>query len=120
MPAIVVNNIDSDASTYEGDLVTFVASRNLTITVQDRNTDPIENAQVGIYRISDRAALRNEDTTAAGIATQGYSGANADIEIRVRKSSPGDTRYVFFSTLGFVGSDNYSLLVTLVEDPNAT
>ena len=119
MPAIVVNNNDSDASTYCGDLVTFLTSRILTITVQDRNTDPIAGVQIGIYRTSDRFEIMNEDTIGDGTATQGYTGANADIEIRARKSSPGDTRYVFFSTLGFVGSGNYSLLITLVEDTNA-
>lgn len=119
MPAITINNNDSDASTYCGDTVTFLTSRTLTITVQDKDTNPILGAQVGVYRTSDRFEIMNEDTIAGGVAVQGYSGANADIEIRVRKSSPGDTRYVFFSTLGYVGSDNYSLLVTLVEDTNA-
>jgi hypothetical protein len=61
----------------------------------------------------------NEDTLSSGVATTGYNylGAQA-IEVRVRKASSGDTKFVNFSALGEIGAEGYSLLVTLTEDPN--
>ncbi|MHA2046585.1 MAG: hypothetical protein ACW99G_17495 [Candidatus Thorarchaeota archaeon] len=117
MPAITINNNDSNASLECGNDVTFVTSRTITITVQDEATNPISGVQVGVFRTSDRFEIMNEDTIGDGTATQGYSGANADIEIRARKASPSATKYKNFSTLGFIGSGNFSLLVTLIEDP---
>jgi hypothetical protein len=112
----------SDPSTYDagGDAVTFQASTTITITVQDGNPSPIEAAQVAIYRTADRVQIMNEDTIANGTAVEAYTGATGGIEIRVRKSSTGATKYVPFSTLGtLAGEATYSLLVTLLEDLNA-
>lgn len=120
MPAITINNNDSDGSTYRGNLVTFVTSRTITVNVQDQATNAISGAQVAVYRTSDRYEIMNEDTIGDGSASQGYSGANADVEIRVRKASPGATKYKNFSTLGYIGSGNFTLLVTLIEDPTNT
>jgi hypothetical protein len=117
MPAITVNNNDSNGSTYRGNLVTFVTSRTITITVQDKDTNAVSGAQTAIYRVSDKYEIMNEDTIGDGTATQGYSGPNANIEVRVRKASPGATKYKNFSTLAYIGSGNFSLLVTLIEDP---
>ena len=121
--AITVNKAGSpasDPSTYTGSTVTFQASTTITITVQDEDTDPIQNAQVAIYRTADRVQIMNEDTIADGTATEAYTGATGGIEIRVRKSSTGATKYIPFSTLGTLdGSATYTLLVTLKEDPNA-
>lgn len=117
MPDIVINNNDSDASIYCGGYVNFVTSRTITITVQDKDTNAVSGAQTAIYRVSDGYEIMNEDTIGDGTASQGYSGANGTVEIRVRKASPGDTKYRNFSTLAYIGSGNFSLLVTLIEDP---
>lgn len=118
--AITIDNTGgANGSSSEGSAVTFQTAINLNITVQDDATDPIATAQVAIYKISDRTQLMNEDTNASGLATQSYSGGAADIEVRVRKSSTGATRYFPVSTLGTTGTSDFNLLVTLKEDTNA-
>ncbi len=120
-----INATDSNPSTYEFDAlyrgaVEIINSVNLTITVQDEAGDPIQDAQTAIYTDdAARTELMNEDTLSSGIATQPYNYiGDQDIEVRVRKASPGDTQYINFSTLGKIESGGYSLLVTLAEDPN--
>ena len=104
---------------YTGSFFLQVNPITLIVTVQDEDTDPVATAQVAIYKTSDRTQLMNEDTNASGVAEQAYAGDSAAIEIRVRKSSTGATKYVPFSTLGQTGTSDYELLVTLKEDPNA-
>ena len=120
--AITIDNTGgADGSTSEGSAVTFQTAISLNVTVQDTATDPIENAQVAIYKTSDRTQLMNEDTLASGLASESYSGGATDIEIRVRKASTGSIKYRNFSTLGTTTTSDFNLLVTLVVDPiNAT
>lgn len=114
----ITNVNGSNASTYEGTTVTFQSAYTITITVQDSDTNPIENVQTAVYRLSDRTELMNEDTTALGVATEAYTGSiPVDVEVRCRKASGGTTKYVNFSTLGTINGD-FNLLVTLKEDPN--
>jgi hypothetical protein len=96
-------------------------SVNLEITVQDEDTDPIENVQTAIYDTNGNQ-LMNEDTNVSGIATEAfnYPGSPVDIEIRLRKNSPGDTRYVNVDTTGQIGSGGFTLLVTMQEDTVAS
>jgi len=90
----------------------------LTVTVQDKDTNPIENVQTAIYKISDRTEFMNKDTNASGVATEPYTGATpVDVEIRCRKASAGATKYKNYSTLGTI-TGNFDLLVTLDVDPN--
>ena len=120
---ITINNSGdpkSNGSSSEGSAVTFLTARSLNVKVQDKNTNLIENAQVAIYTIPDKTQLMNEDTLATGIATESYTGANTDIEVRVRKTSTGTTRYKNFSTLGSITSADYNLLVTLLQDDIAS
>jgi hypothetical protein len=121
---IVINNIDgsvSDSTNFAQTLkgaLRVVASVNITIKVIDVDQDPIQDAQVAVYRSSDAVELMNEDTLSTGIATQGfnYPGSDVDIYIRVRKSSTGSTRYIPYSTTGLIENDGFSLTVTLQED----
>lgn len=93
---------------------------NITVMVKDEAGSAIENAQVAVYKTVDRTQLMNEDTLATGIATETFNYASdTPIEIRVRKSSTGATKYIPFSTLGEITSDGFSLLVTLQTDQNA-
>lgn len=118
--SITINNTNgSNGSTYTGSTVTFQTAITLKITVQDEDTNPIQNAQVAIYKTSDRTELMNKDTDVNGEASTSYSGGATDIEVRVRKSSTGDTKYIPFSTLGTTGTTDFEFLVTLQEDTNA-
>jgi hypothetical protein len=115
---VITKGGTSDPSSYEGSSTTFQASLTITITVQDENTDPIQNVQTAIYKISDRTQIMNEDTNVDGIATEDYTGGTpVDVEIRCRKASSGTTKYKNFSTLATLSGD-FDLLVTMVEDPN--
>lgn len=90
---------------------------DITVTVLDQDNDPIQNAQVAVFKSSDGTQLMNEDTLATGIATESFNySADTDIYVRVRKSSSGTTRYETFSTTGKITSAGFSLTVTLKED----
>ena len=52
----------SDPSTYTGTSVSFQSSLTITITIQDKLTNPIPTAQTAVYKISDRTEIMNEDT----------------------------------------------------------
>lgn len=103
----------------DGTSTTLPTALSINITVQDEATSKIQNAQVAVYKTSNRTELMNGDTDINGLATADYIGSPVDIEIRVRKASTGATKYIPFSTLGSIGTINYNLLVTLKQDPNA-
>jgi len=119
---LTINNVGTPRSNGEfasegaAGSTTFLTAISINITVQDKNTDPIQNAQVAVYKTSDRTEIMNDDTDIDGFITTIYSGGATGIEIRVRKASGGATKYRNFSTLGSTGSDDFNLLVTLVED----
>ncbi len=122
---VKINATDSNPGTYNitatlKGTVIIVNTVNLTITVKDESGAIIQNAQTAIYTDdASRTQLMNEDTNASGIAETSFNyTGDQDIEVRVRKASPGDTQYVNFSTLGKIESGGYTLLVTLAEDPN--
>ena len=102
-----------------GGTYTPPASLTITIHVQDKDLNDIVGAQVGVYNTATREEIVNLDTDGNGDAIESYIGSPINIEIRVRKSSPGDTRYVFFSTLGAIGTTDFNFTVTLQEDLNA-
>lgn len=95
--------------------VTVTASASVTVTVQDAATNPIENAQVAVYKTSDDSEVFNSLTNASGVAS-GLTDQNIDLYIRVRKSTTG-TRYIPVETVGNSGS-NLALTVTMTVDAN--
>lgn len=121
---VTVNNLGtSDATTWEatgGGTVSIVTGVFVTITVIDEDTDPIQDAQVAVYRQSDNTELMNEDSDVDGEAqvSFNYPGSEVPVYIRVRKSS-GGTRYNSFSTTGTIDANGLTLTVTLTEDTTA-
>lgn len=104
---------------------------SLTVEVLDAAGLPIQNAQTAIYatETAGGVTLGDEllsgsgglDTNASGIAQNAgfnYGGA-VDIEVRVRKSSTGATKYIPVEAAGAIGSGGFSTTITLREDPNA-
>ena len=89
----------------------------ITITVVNKNNIAIENAQVAVYYGTNE--IVNGDTNASGIITTNYSATfPIDIIYKVRKSSPGGTKYVAISGPGTVVSGTgFSTKVVLQEDP---
>jgi hypothetical protein len=97
----------------------LLSSVTLAFEVLDEAGDPIETAQCAIYRTSDDEELMNEDTNSSGIATEPYTETTGvDIYWRVRKTSPGDTRYVNRTGVGTITTSGFSATVVMREDPN--
>lgn len=125
--ALIVNatNGSNPNSSYVhetgGGSTTINNAVNITITVFDQSNDPIQDAQVAVYKSSDNTQLMNEDTLVTGIATESFNfSTDTDIYVRVRKSSSGTTRYEIFSTTGKITSAGFTLTVTLKEDDIAS
>lgn len=114
----------SDPTTSEGAAVTFSGSVTITVTVKDTDGAVIAGVQTAVHKTADRTELMNEDTNAAGVASQAYTGATpVEVEVRCRKASLGATKYINFSSIqNVVASSGLSLSVILAEDTenNAT
>lgn len=112
----------SDASTCENigaGSCTIVGSVPVNVNVVDANNNPIQNAQTTVRLSSDNSEIINGDTDVNGDAPSGsFTGTTpAGALIKVRKSSPGDTRYENFSTTGTIESGTgLSVTVVLTED----
>lgn len=89
----------------------------LTVTVVDKDNLPIELAQTAIYKTSDGTELMNKDTDVNGIAEVSFQYTDdTSIYVRIRKSSPGATRYFSIRTTGTITSTGYTLTAVMIED----
>jgi hypothetical protein len=94
---------------------------DITIEVEDINGNPITGASVAVYTVSDGTELMNEYTNAQGIAQETYNYlGDTDIEIRIRKSTPGSTRYFPIRTTGQITSTGFTLTAVMAEDTIAS
>jgi len=115
---IVTKSGTSNPSTATGNVV-FIGSVPVNVNVVDANNDPVQNAQTTVRLSSDNSEIINGDTDVNGDAPSGsFTGTTpAGALIKVRKSSPGDTRYENFSTTGTIESGTgLSVTVVLTED----
>lgn len=100
----------------DGATVVIVGSVNLKVTVKDVLGVAIQNAQTAIFDSSD-TQLMNEDTTAGGIAEEGYAGSTPeDVTVRVRKGSTGATKYLPVASPQTITSSGLDVTITLIED----
>ncbi|WKZ25585.1 MAG: hypothetical protein QY322_04370 [bacterium] len=121
---IVTLNISGGGSTPSirtaGATVNINNTVDITITVVDKNNNPIENAQTAVFKSIDDTQLMNEDTNASGIATEDFNYvSNTSIYIRVRKASSGGPKYIPTSSTGTITNEGFSTTIILTEDPNA-
>lgn len=120
---VTINIVNGSTPTYKSAGATVVINNAvvLTITVKDKDSNPIQDAQCYIVKQSDGTTLLNADSLSTGIATTTYNypGSAVDIHVRIRKSSTGATKYVPFSGVGTITSSGYSLTVTLYQDLTA-
>jgi len=106
----------SNPGTYTGD-TTINNAVNITIWVKDEAGNPVNLAQCAVYKSSDDSQLMNEDTDATGKAEETYNYiGDTDVYFRVRKSSPGVTRYFPVKGTGTIKSTGLTAYVTLIED----
>jgi hypothetical protein len=110
----------SDPSTSEGSSVTFSGSVDVVVTVKDESQVVIVGARVGVYtNDASRTQIVYEVTNASGVADDTWSGSTPQsVEVRVRYSPSGSTRYLSFSQIATISSTGLSLDVTLRLDPN--
>jgi hypothetical protein len=120
-------NITSGGSTPSvrngaGATTTVNSNVTLTITVQDEGANPINGAQVSAYKTSDNSTIVSPTTTnASGIVTGSAAASTGAIYIRVRQSNTADSpRYYPTSTVGTVGTDDFSVTITMIEDTTVT
>lgn len=90
----------------------------INVYVKDPQGNAIPNARVAVYKSADMTQLMNELTDSNGLAqeTFQYPGTDVPVIIRVRKSSPGTTRYVPVDTSGVIGVAGLTQYVTLTPD----
>lgn len=98
--------------------VTIVNNVTVTITVQDADTNPVQNAVVAVYNATTDALIVNDETDVNGQVTT-TTGSGQDVYIRVRKSTSGSTRYVPVETVGNT-TGGLALTITLNEDEIAS
>ena len=105
----------------DGADVVVQSTVSVEVTVIDADNLPIALAQVAVFEDdTDAAAILNADTDSDGLATASFNYVvDTGVYIRVRKSSPGDTRYISASTVGTITNNGLAVTVTLLEDPNA-
>lgn len=101
-----------------GGSTSFTTSVPLYVHVIDEvGQGNIVGAQVAVYRTSDNLELMNEDTIAGGLAEQPYTGTYpCSCYIRIRKTSPGDTRYKPYDTVGNITGAGLALEAVLSRD----
>lgn len=104
-----------------GASTTVNSSVSVSLTVKDASQAVISGARVGVYtNDASRTEIINTSTNASGIATGSWSGATPQsVEVRVRYSPSGSTRYIAFSQIATITGSGLTLDVTLQEDPNA-
>jgi hypothetical protein len=103
-----------------GSTTTVVSSVPVSVEVLDKDNSPIGTAQTSMYLTADDYEVLNQDTNGSGIAAGSFSGTTpADVYWRVRKASPGDTKYISRSGVGTIAATTgLAFTVTLLENPN--
>jgi len=90
----------------------------LTVNVEDVFGNAISGVAVAIYTASGEVTqLMNEHTTPAGQAQESYNYLGTmPINIRIRKSSTGSTRYYPIDAVGEIDSGGFTLTAVMTQD----
>ena len=109
-PTTVLNSV-------AGSTTDIINTVYVTIYVKDKNLNPIPNAQVYVYNITDDVEIMNQSTDTNGVAqtTVNYTG-DKDLLIRVRKSTPPEERYIPVTTYGTLTSNGFTTTVIMYPD----
>jgi hypothetical protein len=119
--AITINVTNNgDTPTYRNALGCSTTVNNaVTLSVKVLNAlgSAVQNARVGIYKVSDNSEILNALTDVNGDVSTSYAyTSNESIYIRVRKTSTGSTRYINNDSSGTITSTGFSSTVTLLTD----
>lgn len=90
----------------------------IRVWVFDEAGDPVFEAQVAVYKVSDDSQLMNEDTIGSGLAEQqfNYPGSTVDVYVRIRKASTGATKYIPIYATGTITANGLTMTVRFIED----
>ena len=118
--ALVISKSGASNPATSTGIAVFQGSVTVEFTVLDKSNAAIENAQVSAYLVSDDSEVVLADTNASGVVSTSYAGATpVDIYYRIRKASPGDTKYINDSGVGTIASGTgFSVTRTLTVDTN--
>ena len=106
----------SNPSSYTGD-TTINNPVDLNIHVEDKDGNNVSGASCYIEKASDHTQLMNELSNANGDATETFNyTVDTAININIRKSSTGTTRYNPITTTGTITSSGYTLTAVLYKD----
>jgi hypothetical protein len=116
---VIVNAIDSNPTTYFNIGSSTTEIKNsvfITVDVEDENGNAVNNAYVYVKTIPSGLQLMKE-LTVGGQAVEPYNyTGNENIEVYVRKSSPGSTRYLPYKTTGTIDDGGFTLNAVIIED----
>ncbi len=122
--AITITVVGGDSPSVRngaGATTTVIQTVSLSVTVKDAAAAALEDVIVSIRDSSDNSLISQGRTAANGIYTDGTYNYGGDIAvtIEVRKSSPGDTRFLPKSDPGLIESTGLSVTVGMTEDTTA-
>ena len=122
--AITITVVGGDSPSVRngaGATTTVIQTVSLNVTVKDADAVALEDVIVSIRDSSDNSLVSQGRTAANGIYTDGtYNyGGDLAVTIEVRKSSPGDTRFLPKSDPGLIESTGLSVTVGMTEDTTA-
>lgn len=120
---VIINSVESNPTSYSnigvGSETSIVNAVFLTVNTEDQAGSAVSDAAVAVYTISGGQIITElmNELTVAGQAEEIYNYlGNQNIEVRVRKSSTGTTRYYPYKTSGTIDDGGYTLTAVLIED----
>ena len=119
--AVIINNVNgSNASTFVntgGGSTTINNVVNVTVKCVDESLANLQYIVVYIENASTKAQILSASTDINGIVTTTFNyTTDTAINIRIRKASPGSTKYIPIKTTGTITSAGFNLTATLYVD----
>lgn len=104
--------------TTSPDTVVINNAVTVKVTVKDEAAVPIQDAQVGVFRVSDNSEILNTDSDTNGEAQTSLNFvSDIPVNVRVRKGSAVDsTKYFSVLSPQTISSTGLDLTVTLIQD----
>lgn len=90
---------------------------NILVKCIDKNNNPLSGIRVYIEKASDKSQILNNTTNVNGEVSTSYNyTGDTLININIRRSSSGNTRYLPYNTTGTITTAGFNLTVVLYED----
>lgn len=118
---VTINCInDSNPSTYintNGGTTVINNAVPIQIKCINKDNQPLSGIRVYVEKSSDKSQILNSTTNSQGIVSTNYNYlTDTLININIRRSTIGATRYLPYNTTGTITSSGFNLTVVLYED----